>query len=76
MKELIFGYGMTFLHESLHTETGTFIMNPIARTAFGDPSPSTPNALVATVTIVNEFRNEFGLPERSPYFWQQDATTG
>jgi uncharacterized protein RhaS with RHS repeats len=73
--ELTFGYGMSFLHESMHTATGTFVMNPSATTAIGDPSPTTPNAQGPTVTNVNVFRNELGLPERSHYFWQQTSTT-
>src|SRR5690606_2063494 len=73
--ELTFGYGMSFLHESLHTATGTVVMNPSATTAFGDPPPTTPDARGPTVTNVNVFRNELGLAERSHYFWQQTSTT-
>lgn len=73
--ELAFGYGMSFLHESMHTATGTLVMNPSATTAIGDPPPTTPNAQGPTVTNVNVFRNELGLPERSHYFWQQTSST-
>ncbi len=68
--DLTFGYGMSFLHESVHTATGTKILNPAATTTINDNQSSTYPA-GQTVSTVNGFRNELRLYERSQYNWNQ-----
>ncbi|MCF6168393.1 RHS repeat-associated core domain-containing protein [Lutibacter sp.] len=77
VKELSFGYSMSFLHESLHTATGALAYDPTATAAtdIGDPPNTTPNATGPTVNKVNWFRTQLGLSTRSNYFWQQTSTT-
>ena len=79
-----FGYGMTFLHETLHTWTGTFAYLsatiPIEADAdnamdnrndpFGDAQGKT--ALMQTgetVDIINSFRQNLGLANRDSYLY-------
>ncbi len=64
VEELSFGYGMSFLHESLHTATGTFALNPNVTQVIGDPPKTTPSATVPTVDMLNGFRSELGLSTR------------
>jgi RHS repeat-associated protein len=66
--ELTFGYGMSFLHETVHTAIGTKIINPTATSTIKD-NVSTTYPAGPTVAKVNEFRNELGLPERAQYYW-------
>ena len=75
--ELTFGYGMSFLHETLHTANGTFSINPKATKAIQDQVTSS-NPRGPTVDQVNIFRNELGLYERSQYKWRtsQAGTPG
>ncbi len=75
IQELTFGFGMSFLHETLHTATGTLAIKPSATTAIVDPPNTNPNATGPTVDKINEFRIELGLPVRLHYFWQQTSVS-
>jgi len=68
LSELTFGYGMSFLHETVHTAIGTKIFNPTATSTINDNISNTYPA-GPTVSKVNEFRNELGLAERTQYAW-------
>jgi RHS repeat-associated protein len=71
------GFGMTFLHESLHTWTGVYSWdgaNTTRTDVYGDPikdpnNPNyNPNATGETVDIVNGFRSQLGWNRRDSYF--------
>lgn len=67
------GWGMTFLHESLHTGWAANIIDKDNYDGFGDPPKPgevgyDPKAIGATETVVNGFRKELGLIERTSYF--------
>ncbi len=71
------GFGMTFLHESLHTWTGVYSLEGASTTRtdpFGDPITDpkdpryNPNATGETVDLVNRFRSQLGWSRRDSYF--------
>jgi RHS repeat-associated protein len=73
---MAYGFGFSFLHESLHTWSGTFAMDPNATMNMQDPANVQANWLKNSPVEenLNEFRNELGLPERQQYFWQPQRT--
>ena len=70
------GFGMTFLHESLHTWTGTYAYDGSDTQrddTFGDPPKPgepghDPTNKGETTTIVNKFRSQLGWDLRDSYF--------
>lgn len=68
--ELTYGYGFSFLHETLHTLSGTsfYFKNP--RNTLKDPDPFRPKRDEAgsVENIVNKYRKEMNLAQRLDYF--------
>jgi hypothetical protein len=68
--EITWGYGMWFLHESIHTWSGSKYYNSNAAFTFADPPASralsTPGVVEAKV---NKFREEMDKPQRQQYGW-------
>jgi hypothetical protein len=67
------GWGLTFLHEALHTGWSAVHFDKDKYDGFGDPPKPgkpghDPNLLGETEKVVNEFRNELKLVEKSSYF--------
>lgn len=68
--ELTYGYGFTFLHESLHTLSGAKKLNPFATDRLRDPDPFTPTRNVSgdVEKHINRFRSQMNLAQRLDYF--------
>ncbi|OYU66888.1 MAG: hypothetical protein CFE22_07165 [Cytophagaceae bacterium BCCC1] len=67
------GWGLTFLHEALHTGWAAVHFDKEKYDGFEDPVNDKhpnydPNAIGDTETVVNQFRKELKLVERSSYF--------
>jgi RHS repeat-associated protein len=67
------GWGLTFLHEALHTGWASYFIDNSVDDGFKDPprpeeKGHDPNLLGDTERVINEFRKELKLVEKSSYF--------
>jgi hypothetical protein len=67
------GWGLTFLHEALHTGWASYFIDKNVDMGYEDPPKPDkidhdPNALGETERVVNEFRKELKFVEKSSYF--------
>ena len=78
INEKSYGFGMSFLHETLHTRTGTFVLNPNAKDVYRHPARGSANyfGIGSTVTKINEFRTELEYATRQQYRWQMNPRNG
>ncbi|OYU66892.1 MAG: hypothetical protein CFE22_07185 [Cytophagaceae bacterium BCCC1] len=73
------GWGLTFLHEALHTGWAAVHFEKEKYDGFVDPPKKeepnhNPNAIGETESIVNQFRKELKMVERSSYFYTEHKT--
>jgi RHS repeat-associated protein len=71
------GWGLTFLHESLHTGWAANFIDKDNYDGFDDPPKPgevgyDPKAIGATETVINGFRKELKLTERTSYFYKNN----
>jgi hypothetical protein len=75
-----FSYGFSFLHESLHTATGTKVVNPNATEAYADAPKSDAGVTTnpgSVEKILNQYRKQLGTSwgQRVDYWWLSECST-